>query len=112
MFAQIQLVTIPTAQKNLTRIRPRLGVGPQISTDYYYTMCITAYGQLTSRSRLECFHILSQGRMLEQSGINSSSQSNTVLDICMINFVEHANKITDSRFGVRYSRRDALIRTI
>ncbi len=44
----------------------------------------TAGGQLTSRSRLERLHIVSQGRVPTPSGHISSSPSPLVLDICMV----------------------------
>ncbi len=54
-------------------------------TRYLLTiLCTTADGQLTSRSRLESIHKVSQGRVPTVSGHINSSLSNTGLDICMV----------------------------
>ncbi len=47
-------------------------------------MFTTADGQLTSRSRLECLHIVSQGTVPIRSGHISSSHPTNSLDICMV----------------------------
>ncbi len=49
-----------------------------------YCMCTTADSQLTSRSRLEPPHIVSQGMVPSHSGHISSSLSISGLDICMV----------------------------
>ncbi len=74
-----------------------LAVLPCNSLDTYtdYILCTTADGQLTSRSRLECLHIVSQGIVRVHSGnISSSIISTNVLDICMVGWTGAEHELT------------------
>ncbi len=71
-----------------------LAVLPCNSLDTYWLLCTTAGGQLTSRSRLKPLHIVSQGRVPTHSGQTSSSQSTTVLDICMVGWTGAEHELT------------------
>ncbi len=71
-----------------------LAVLPCNSLDTYWLLCTTADDQLTSRSRLEPLHIVSQGMVPPPSGLISSSPSITVLDICMVGWTGAEHELT------------------
>ncbi len=75
-----------------------LAVLPCNSLDTYWLLCTTTDGQLTSRFRLEHLHIyiyiVSQSRVRILSGHTSSSQSTTVLDICMVGWTGAEHELT------------------
>ncbi len=63
-------------------------------TRYLLTTVYNSWWQLTSRSRLESLHIVSQGMVPLPSGHISSSPSTTVLDICMVGWTgEHEQTV-------------------
>ena len=62
-------------------------------TRYLLTIVYNSWWQLTSRSRLEPLHIVSQGKVPLPSGHISSSSSISGLDICMVGWTE-AHELT------------------
>ncbi len=74
---------------------------PCNSLDTYWLLCTTADGQLTSRSRLEPLHIVSQGMVPLTSGHPSSSLSFIYgLDICNQHGWLNRSTWTDSTCGL------------
>ncbi len=71
-----------------------LAVLPCNSLDTYWLLCTTADDQLTSRSRLEPLHIVSQVMVPLHSGLISSSPSINGLDICMVGWTGAEHELT------------------
>ncbi len=66
----------------------------QLITYTHWLLCTTADDQLTSRSRLEPLHIVSQGMGPISSGNIISSMFPLVFDICMVGWTGAEHELT------------------